>query len=443
MSCKDLGRDLMQRYVVKAITWKLYHSRRKAIDLLTGSVKDHYAKLRRYVLELSRADKEGRFELHVEVGAVFKAMCIGFSGLRRGFKEGCRRMIGLDGAFLKTYLGGILLSAVRTYGNNQMYPIAWAIVEVENEVCWTWFINILVQELNLGEGVGITIISDQQKTHICQIGRKSKGPKLKQLFRKLVRSTYRQEYALACKELKSEDGQAFADLMAKNPSKFCKAFLTTTQCSDSILNNVCECFNAYILEARNKHIIEMLEEIRTTLMERLYRKAVEIASAGRGNFEVTHFDDRFVVTPSKRHCGCRKWDITGIPCLHAVNGEKLWPVAEVYPVTPPPVRKMPGRLKKVRRRDPFEKDPDRPNRLRKICVMTCQNCFQEGHNSRTCKNEIVRLLEQPKQNKLKNKNMELPIPGRAIWMKRIMRLRSDSLNECIHLHAYNTIDDTI
>ena len=82
--------------------------------------------------------------------------------------------------------------------------------------------------------------------------------------------------------------------------------------------------------------------------------------------------------------------------LPAVNGEKLWPVAEVYPVTPPPVRKMPGRLKKVRRRDPFEKDLDRPNRLRKICVMTCQNCFQEGHNSRTCKNEIVRLLEQPK-----------------------------------------------
>ena len=34
-----------------------------------------------------------------------------------------------------------------------------------------------------------------------------KGPKLKQLFWKLVRSTYRQEYDLACKELESEDGQ--------------------------------------------------------------------------------------------------------------------------------------------------------------------------------------------------------------------------------------------
>ncbi|XP_047953517.1 uncharacterized protein LOC125199586 [Salvia hispanica] len=271
-----------------------------------------------------------------------------------------------------------------------------------------------------------------------------------------------QEYDLACKELENEDGQAFADLMDRNPSKFCKAFITSTQYSDAILNNVCECFNAYILEARNKHIIDMLEEMRITLMERLYRKAVEIEAAESsstvcpkikkkinamvyesrncttipalgGNFEVTHFDDRFVVTPSKRQCGCRKWDITGIPCLHgiaainflkrdvdefvhqyfsvtkyklaygyglpAVNGVKLWPVAEGFPVTPPHVRKMPGRPKKVRTRDPFEKDPARPNKLRKICVMTCQNCFQEGHNSRSCKNETVHVAEKPKAKK--------------------------------------------
>ncbi|XP_047957835.1 uncharacterized protein LOC125203515 [Salvia hispanica] len=163
MTCKDLSKDLMQRYAVEASRWKLFYLRRKTIDLLRGTVEDNYAKLRRYVLELSRADKEGRFELHVDVGVIFKAMYIGFSGLRNDIKEGCRMVIGLNGAFLKTYLAGILLSAVGTGGNNQMYHIAWAVVEVENEVCWTWFINILVEELNLSERVEITIISDQQK----------------------------------------------------------------------------------------------------------------------------------------------------------------------------------------------------------------------------------------------------------------------------------------
>lgn len=163
LTCKELGLDLMQRYAFEATRWRLYRAKKKSIDLLRGSVEEHYSKLRRYILELARADKEGRFELHVDVGAVFKAIYIGFSGLRKGFKEGCRRVIGLDGAFLKTYIGGILLSAVATDGNNQMYPIAWVVAEIENEVCWSWFINILRQELYLGEGVGITIINDQQK----------------------------------------------------------------------------------------------------------------------------------------------------------------------------------------------------------------------------------------------------------------------------------------
>ena len=294
------------------------------------------------------------------------------------------------------------------------------------------------------------IYANWKKTH--------KGPALKQLFWKLVRSTYMEEYDASCKELEIEDGQAYADLMDKNPSRFCKAFLSPIQCSDAILNNVCECFNAYILEARSKHIIDMLEDIRTALMERLYRKNVDIESAEKssnicpkvrkkidnmiyesrncttlpsvgGIFEVKHFQDRFVVNPSLRQCGCRKWELTGIPCVHgcvvinflkhnvdeyvheyfsvskyklaygyglpALNGEKLWPPAEGYPVVPPPIKKMPSRPKKVRRRDPYEKDPLKPNRLRKICVMTCQNCLQEGHNSRTCKNDVVELPAKP------------------------------------------------
>ncbi|XP_042059388.1 uncharacterized protein LOC121803872 [Salvia splendens] len=219
-----------------------------------------------------------------------------------------------------------------------------------------------------------------------------------------------EEYEIVCRELEKENGQAYADLMDKNPSRFCKAFLTPVQCSDAILNNVCECFNAYILEAKSKHVIDMLDEMRTTLMERLYRKSVDMKSAGINS----------TVCPKvRKKLKLWKWDLTGIPCLHAcavihflkhnvddyvheyfslsknklaygyglpaLNGEKRWPPAEGYPVVPPPDKKMPGRPKKVRMRDPFEKDPTRPNRMRKICVLTCQKCFQECHNSRTCK----------------------------------------------------------
>ncbi|GJR55509.1 zinc finger, PMZ-type containing protein [Tanacetum coccineum] len=43
--------------------------------------------------------------------------------------------------------------------NNQMFPIAWVIVRVENNQNWFWFPTLLREDLNLGDGGGIIIIS--------------------------------------------------------------------------------------------------------------------------------------------------------------------------------------------------------------------------------------------------------------------------------------------
>ena len=40
--------------------------------------------------------------------------------------------------------------------------------------------------------------------------------------------------------------------------------------------------------------------------------------AGEYKFEVTQFENRFVVDLPNRACSCRYWNITGIPCSHAI-----------------------------------------------------------------------------------------------------------------------------
>lgn len=62
-----------------------------------------------------------------------------FKGVKDGWLEGCRRIIGLDGCFLKHTCRGELLTAMGRDANNQMYPIAWAVVKVENSENWSWF----------------------------------------------------------------------------------------------------------------------------------------------------------------------------------------------------------------------------------------------------------------------------------------------------------------
>ncbi|MBA0854256.1 hypothetical protein Goshw_028170 [Gossypium schwendimanii] len=54
----------------------------------------------------------------------FKRFYVCFEALKRGCKEGCRPILGLDGFFLKGPFKGELLAAVGRYGNNKMYPVA-------------------------------------------------------------------------------------------------------------------------------------------------------------------------------------------------------------------------------------------------------------------------------------------------------------------------------
>jgi len=64
---------------------------------------------------------------------------------------------------LKGICRGELLSAVGRDSNNQMYPLAWAVVAVENKETWKWFLDLLLEDIEMGDGRGLTIISDQHK----------------------------------------------------------------------------------------------------------------------------------------------------------------------------------------------------------------------------------------------------------------------------------------
>nr|GEZ35085.1 hypothetical protein CTI12_AA091940 [Tanacetum cinerariifolium] len=49
--------------------------------------------------------------------------------------------------------------------NNQMYPIAWAVVRFENADNWGWFLHLLHDDLSLNDRNRITIISDSHKCY--------------------------------------------------------------------------------------------------------------------------------------------------------------------------------------------------------------------------------------------------------------------------------------
>ncbi|KAK8652736.1 hypothetical protein V6N13_126761 [Hibiscus sabdariffa] len=56
---------------------------------------------------------------------------------------------------------GEILTAVGRDGNDQIYPVAWAVVEVENRETWNWFLRNIILDLHLGDG--FTLMTYQQK----------------------------------------------------------------------------------------------------------------------------------------------------------------------------------------------------------------------------------------------------------------------------------------
>lgn len=75
-------------------------------------------------------------------------------------------MIGVDGTHLKGNYGGILLSIIALDRNNEIFPLAYAVVSIENEENWSYFFLHLYNQLKDGGRNNGTIISDRQKVSI-------------------------------------------------------------------------------------------------------------------------------------------------------------------------------------------------------------------------------------------------------------------------------------
>src|SRR5450432_696946 len=74
-----------------------------------------------------------------------------------------RRLVALDGTFLKARFILILLLAVGIDANGEIYPLAWAVVESENSSSWGWFLQHLRWAIPALTEEPVTLISDRDK----------------------------------------------------------------------------------------------------------------------------------------------------------------------------------------------------------------------------------------------------------------------------------------
>ncbi|XP_059277927.1 uncharacterized protein LOC132032172 [Lycium ferocissimum] len=246
-----------------------------------------------------------RKELEVYIGRTVarKARSIVLQQIMGDNVEEFKRILDYRDELLRTNPGvskGQLLVAVCKDGNNQMLPLAWAVVEVENTFTWRWFVNILTftwrwfvnilrHDLELGDGTDLTTLSDMQKgldiaikdllpnaeqrmcaRHVlANFSKKWKGIEIRNCFWRCAKSTYEQELQKNLDHMEKLGDGINGDLLYYNIDRWSKVYFKYLSCCDSVDNNMAESFNSWILGPRHKTIITMLEEIRVKMMRRV------------------------------------------------------------------------------------------------------------------------------------------------------------------------------
>ncbi|KAJ9543410.1 hypothetical protein OSB04_023117 [Centaurea solstitialis] len=427
---------VMKKYKCQVSLHQCSNAKHWAMNVYEKSLDEHYAMIRSYGDELLRSNPGSTVKLGVTVNpdekVYFDRLYVCLHGLKEGWKIGCRRVIALDGRD----------------GNNHIFPIAWAVVNVENKDNWTWFITLLSEDLDLNSSEGITLMSDQHKglleavkdvmpnaehrqcaRHIYENFRKNfSGVEFRNMFWRASKASYPLLFQKVMSDLRGANPSAHKYLTERDPKTWSRAFFVLHRGCDSVENGFSECFNSMILKFRDKPIITMLEAIRVLMMERLHKMrricdswVDDICPAYRKKLELAKLQQRM-------------WELSGLPCEHSVaaifflhknpddyvpawfrkqmyvkaysyhiqpvQGMNQWPINDLNKPLPPKPKKMPGRPKKKRKRAVHEAS-SHTGKISKVGVaMTCQICLQEGHNKRSCKREPVPKPPKPPSKKV-------------------------------------------
>ncbi|GJY47309.1 multidrug resistance-associated protein 5 [Tanacetum coccineum] len=347
----------------------------------------------------------------------------------------------VTGYIMRTFEFGTLITSnwiARNYAKKIMInPGIKVVVNGENKENWSWFMKCLIDDLGLVAGEGLTIISNQQKgiikavkevmplaehrqcaRHIyANFRKKFTGAQYRNLFWKAAKATYPAKFEQVMKEIKDISNDTHKHLMDRHPE----------------------------IDARRKPIINMLEDIRVLLMERMQRmreKPVKwndvlypnirkkfellndlhrhwkVIASGESRFEVRNGFEGFKVDERLRTCTCRAWQLSSIPCQHGLaaiyflhrdleeyvsnwykkdmfvaaynhyitgmNGIGQWPTTQYQKPLPPIKRRMPGRPPHKIKMDSSEGDGNRTIVSRIGQVIHRKTCGGEGHNKRGC-----------------------------------------------------------
>ncbi|KAG8098713.1 hypothetical protein GUJ93_ZPchr0013g36910 [Zizania palustris] len=476
-----LIKKIYEKYNIKVPYMRVYYGKEMALDKIYGPWKDSFQLLYTFKAEVEKACPGSVVEIdkHMVQYKVrgktmekecFRRVFVSFKACWKGFLVGCRPYLAVDATALNGRFRGQLVVACAIDGHNWLFPVAYGVLETECVESWTWFLENLHQVI--GSPDGLVIHTDACKGLEVAVDEVFPGVEHRECMRHLA-ANFAKHFrgkiftdnlwpaSLTCSLKKHNNHLSLMytkpkveEYMSNHHKKIWSRSKFNEVCKvDYVNNNLAESFNSWIRAIKGLHLVDMLDKIRQMIMgkfelrqrisdakfvgHKILPSVMKTLHAKTRNLrmnlikrkayeaEVTAIDKekkewRYTVDLEKRTCSCRQWQISGLPCIHALffitslrgaaseidqyvhdyysvsrfnaayaenvpslEGKHQWDIVDPGFVLNAPVQnRAPGRPRKTRIRSRVE-GSGLGARKRK-----CKRCGRSGHIARNCKNAV-------------------------------------------------------
>nr|GEY33382.1 hypothetical protein [Tanacetum cinerariifolium] len=172
----NIANLVMKRYKCQVSLNQCINAKKYALTEYEKSIDEHYSMLRSYGKAILDSNPGSTINLRVTVNSdgktYFDRFYVCFVGLADGWKASYRKIIALDGCFLRSPNQSEILTAIGKDVNNHIYPMAWAVVDrgceaMEN--CFSECFNIVIVNvrhkplLTMLEAIGVIVLERVNK----------------------------------------------------------------------------------------------------------------------------------------------------------------------------------------------------------------------------------------------------------------------------------------
>jgi len=465
VSAMELQKRIKDKFKVVVPYKRVYNGKELAHSQLFGDWRSSFDNLYRFKLQIEESCP-GSFVVidhhtinnKIRFNRLFFAMkpCID------GFLQGCRPYLLVDSTFLTGKFRGQLCVACAVDGHNWMYLVAVGVIDSETNENWIWFMERLRDAI--GSPPGMTFCTDCGQAVMAGVSEVFPNAEhrecmwhLVQNFKKrfhgkvfddhLWASSYSWNSYLFEKHwsaMAAAKPAAMVYLQQNHKKLWTRSQFGVTCKIDYVTNNLAESFNNWIKGEKGRHLDDLLDTIRHKLLikwnhrrkiarqmqgkilphivdklkEQSRNLDIDVITSGDGIAELCARGGssfRFVVNLEQRTCTCRAWQVSGLPCKHAlayitsIRGEKIedhvdnyysvqkfrsayegiipaipdksmWPKSDHGFFMHPPLLKSTAGRRKTRFRGAAE-GGNKGNKGRHQCPI----CHEYGHHWYTCK----------------------------------------------------------